>query len=896
MKYHQFISFFEFVDEGIFVFGSDWRLLYSNRAFFELTGYAAPVTPDALLLILHVAEADQDIISSMREAVENGHSFAAEIVGRKQSGDPFWSDFAFRPEHDENGALCFFIGKFRDLSHVKAMENKAQQLERDYRFIFENVQSAITVHGFDAQIRVANPRAIELLGLDLEALQGRSPNDQLFRLFRENGSEMPPEEVPVIRAITERNPVRGVVLGYHRESDHKRLWFVCNAFPVLDEAGMTQEVVLSFSDITPLIESQAQARLFKERFELAARATQDVIFEWDIETGHFWANEAYKTVYGYEPPNYMSLEDLPNISGAKADHRMVQKVTKDAIKSSKQRYLLDYGITRPDGTFGQIAVRAFIVRDAHGNAQKIIGTGTDVGQLSRANYALEQSEARFRLIADSASDVLWDHDFEQNVTWSSPDWPTKLGIDVDPTFAQEFKWLEIVDQLDRQRLRESFQNAIKSTTGSWDIEFKAYRGDGQPIILAVKASILRNAAGRAVRILGNMRNVTAEKRTQEGYTRARALEAVGQLTGGFAHDFNNLLMIIQGNAELLELSNLDDDSAESVSLINEAAASAAKLTRRLLTFAGQTKLDTRRVDMATVIEGTMALLRSGLPATVKLRHSIAEGIWAPIIDANALQQAIVNLAMNSHDAMPSGGEITVTCENHEIATDMLPPTPQLNPGRYVLLAVSDNGEGMARDVLSRAFEPFFTTKDVGKGTGLGLSTVFGFAHQSGGGVTIYSEEGYGTTVNLYLPVQDAAAVPTEHDDPVTERSAKSGLHILVVEDQPQVRSHVVRALRRFGYKVEATEDAASALRVLEHKPDFDLLFTDIVMPGGMNGQALGEAAKQLRPSIKVLYTSGYPAAAFEHLGLKQQSNVNLLHKPYRTVELQEAIDRALRGD
>ena len=718
MDFAAFGEIVEFIDEGVIVFGSDWQLEYSNRAFQALTGYTANDDRDALRRILEMSGTDNAPMAEITDAVQNGSAFAGEIVICPKSGEPFWSHFALRPEHDGNGTLRFFIGKFRDLSQTKAMETKAQQLERDYRFIFDNVQSAITVHGPDAQIRVANPRAIALLGLDHQALAGRSPNDQLFQLFREDGSAMPAEEVPVIRAIAERRPIRGVVLGYHRESDDKRLWFVCNAFPVVDPSGVTQEVVLSFSDITLLVESQAQARLFRERFELAARATQDVIFEWDIGTGAFWANDAYRAVYGYDPPSYMSLEDLPNISGVQADHKLVQAVTRDAIQSNKQRYMLDYGITRPDGTYGQIAVRAFIVRDAHGNAKKIIGTGTDIGQLSRANLALEQSEARFRLIADSASDVLWDHDFEQNVTWSSPDWPTKLGLELDPSYAQDFKWLQIVDHADRERLRSSFQNVLKSNNNSWNIEFTAHRTNGQAIILAVKASILRDPSGRALRILGNMRNVTAERRTQEGYTRARALEAVGQLTGGFAHDFNNLLMIIQGNTELLEMSRLDDDAAECVGLINEASASAALLTRRLLTFAGQTKFDTKRVDVTSLIDGTIALLRSGLPATVTLRHKIAAGIWDPVIDANALQQAIVNLAMNSHDAMPFGGEIVVTCENHEVSCEMVPPLAHLRPGRYVLLAVSDTGEGMPREVLSRAFEPFFTTKDVGKGTGL----------------------------------------------------------------------------------------------------------------------------------------------------------------------------------
>jgi PAS domain S-box-containing protein len=503
---------------------------------------------------------------------------------------------------------------------------------------------------------------------------------------------------------------------------------------------------------------------------------------------------------------------------------------------------------------------------------------------------LSRSEERFRLIADSASDVLWDLDFESDFTWTSPDWSSKLGVNFNSSDSQNFKWVEGVHPSDRQRLIGSFQEAIKSDATAWEAEFKANSVDGQAIDLAVKASILRHPDGRASRMLGTIRNVTQEKRNQEGYTRARALEAVGQLTGGVAHDFNNLLMIILGNVELLEMANLGEEDADTVASIGQAAESAARLTSQLLTFARQAKLHRTRVDVNALVSDTVSLLRAGLPETIRFSQSVASDLWPADVDANSLQQAIVNFAMNANDAMPRGGELIVTCGNLSVDEDMVPANVDLRPGRYVVISVSDTGEGMPPEVLARAFEPFFTTKDVGKGTGLGLSTAYGFAKQSGGGVSIYSEPGRGTTVNLYLPAAEGGASQDDPPEPAIETERPAHLkRILVVEDQPQVRAHVEKTLARLGFAVATAQDAAAALTMLKQGETFDLLFTDIIMPGGMNGQELGEAALQLAPQIKILYTSGYPAAAFEHLGLKEQSSINFLSKPYKALDLQKML-------
>ena len=455
-------------------------------------------------------------------------------------------------------------------------------------------------------------------------------------------------------------------------------------------------------------ETKAAQQLFeeKQRFELAARATQDVIFEWNIETGAYWANEAFGTVYGYPAPSHISLEALEELSAVEADHDLVRRVTLEAIESGRKRYSVDYRFNRSDGSRGRAAVRGFVVRDETGKALRIIGTATDVGQLTDAMHALEASEERFRMIADTVSDVLWDRNFDTDTMWVTPDWPDRLRVAIDPDVTQEQFFSENVEPEDASRVEMSFLEAIKSDAAQWEIQYALVGSDGASIDLAVRAAILRHPNGRVHRMLGNARNVTVEKRQQEGYSRARALEAVGQLTGGVAHDFNNQLMIIQGNAELLEISELDEDQKESVAMINQACSSAADLTQRLLSFSRQSHLETGRINLNKLIANTVALLRAGIPESIKIRCKVPADMWQAKADANALEQAIVNLALNARDAMPRGGDIVISCENRRFSRDTEPFASELEPGDYALVSVTDNGDARVKVLFTSGYPAF----------------------------------------------------------------------------------------------------------------------------------------------------------------------------------------------
>jgi len=376
--------------------------------------------------------------------------------------------------------------------------------------------------------------------------------------------------------------------------------------------------------------------------------------------------------------------------------------------------------------------------------------------------------------------------------------------------------------------------------------------------------------------------------------RAQKMDAIGQLTGGIAHDFNNLLTVIVGSLDCL--SELPERGKERTGLEGVALSAAlrgSELTGRLLAFARQQPLSPQPVNLNARLPAMISMLARALGERVQIRTSLAPDLWIADVDASQVEDALVNLAINARDAMPQGGILTIETRNTSLDADYAATNIEVAPGDYTMLAVSDTGCGMPPDVVERAFEPFFSTKAEGKGTGLGLSMVYGFAKQSKGHVKIYSEVGHGTTVSLYLP-RSASDVPTAREsndnEPRVDRTGHES--ILVIEDDDHVRTISVRHLTELGYRVHATENGAAAIALLEGGEPFDLVFTDVVMPGGKSGYDVADAALVHRPGIKVLLTTGYAGPQNGPVPAKH-ANAPLLRKPFRKQELADAIRKAL---
>jgi len=438
---------------------------------------------------------------------------------------------------------------------------------------------------------------------------------------------------------------------------------------------------------------------------------------------------------------------------------------------------------------------------------------------------------------------------------------------------------------------------IRAAMAQWRpvrAELINYTREGKEYWIEVDIVPIMDPSGSHTHFVSVERDITERRELEARLRQSQRLESVGQLTGGVAHDFNNLLTVILGNADVLVEELQSNPRLEPLArMIGEAAQRGADLTRHLLAFARKQALDPKAVDVGQLVGGMESILRRTLGEHIEIQFPRVEGLWPALVDPAQLESAVLNLCLNARDAMPLQGRLAVETANKTLDADAIGNHPDVVAGDYVMVAVSDTGTGIAPEDLARVFEPFFTTKEQGKGTGLGLAMVYGFARQSGGHVTIYSEIGHGTTVKIYLP--RAAPGPTAATGASEHGNLEGGSEIiLLVEDDELVRQSARGHLTALGYVVIEAQDGYRALAALEAGRPVDLMFTDVVMPV-MSGRQLAERALEIRPGLKVLYTSGYAEDAIVHHG-RLDAGVQFLGKPYRRAELARRVRAALDAE
>jgi PAS domain S-box-containing protein len=592
-------------------------------------------------------------------------------------------------------------------------------------------------------------------------------------------------------------------------------------------------------------------------------------------------------ILGYRP------EDLICRSPAEFVYHSDLESTREQMRSMRQGEHMRNFETRCVHKDGRVVTLAWTGVWLE-NGQQYFFIGRDMTESKKAQQALLESEQMGRGIVATSLDAFvqldetghvrdWNRQAEAIFGWSRAE---AMGQPVESLYlppGYRPRYLELAERMN--------QSDAGEMTGE-RFDFEAVRRDGRKIKMEVSITSLRRRNGLLFNFF--LRDLTQKIATEEQLRHAQKMESVGQLTGGIAHDFNNMLTVITGTIDILAEAVADKPQLAAIAkLISEAADRGAELTGHLLAFARKQPLQPREIDVNTLLVESAKLMWPTLGEQIEIEPMLADDVWPALVDPNQLTSALLNLAINARDAMPNGGKLILETSNVVLDQSFAKTSSDAQPGSYVMIAVSDTGSGIPEAIRERVFEPFFSTKGVGKGSGLGLSMVYGFVKQSGGHIRLYSEEGHGTTVKLYLP--RASKVSTPFDDALPASRIEGGDEtILVVEDDALGRTYVDSQLRSLGYQTLTAANATEALAAADGGATFDLLFTDVIMPGPMNGRQLAEEMSKRRSPLKVLFTSGYAENAMIHQG-RLDPGVLLLTKPYRKLDLAQMVRLAL-GD
>ncbi|MFK4872830.1 PAS domain-containing protein [Novosphingobium sp. ZW T3_23] len=843
----------------------------------------------------------EGLSAAIDDALARGGTYAHHYRVKRRDGTYHWIEANGRVEKDPQDGTVTFPGVLIDIDERHSLMEERDSAMRLLEAFIEAVPGVVYAKDRRGRMMVANRGASELVGRPIVEMIGKTDLETLGNSAEAAGV------MERDAAIMTGGKVVQIEEQISYPDGREAVWLSTKA-PFRDEDGQVVGLIGSSVDITGRRATEAELRETEERYRLAARATNDAVWDWRIADGHVVWNEALERRYGHAYTETGAQWWLDHIHPDDRDR--VDYEIHAAIDGEGTAWTSEYRFRTSDGAYADVLDRGFVLRAEDGRPVRMIGAMQDLTERRVREAAVRESEERARLATEAAAIGTWNLDLRSGeLRWDAR---TKALFGLSPKAAVTYEgtFLNGLHPDDRTATEAAVAAAIAPEgTGQYHIEYRTLGiEDGVERWVAARGRSVFTESGEPLHFIGTVVDITELKRTearlrelnetlearvaaevaersaaQEALRQSQKMEAVGQLTGGIAHDFNNMLAVVIGSLDLLgrRVGEGDPKVRRYIDAATEGAQRAATLTQRLLAFSRQQPLNPDVVDANKLVPGMSELLRHSLGADIRLETVLAPGLWRTHADRNQLENAILNLAVNARDAMPDGGRLTIETQNAE-ERDGFAATGA-PAGNYVLISVSDTGLGMSEEVAAKAFDPFFTTKKVGKGTGLGLSQVYGFVRQSGGHVRICSEPGQGTVIKLYLPrfTGDDREAAVQH--PQELRLGGQQETVLVVDDEAAVRQFSVEALRDLGYRVVEADGGLAALRILDGNPEITLLFTDIVMPD-INGRKLAEEALRRRPDLKILYTSGYTRNAVVHNGVVD-SGVELIGKPFTIEQL-----------
>ena len=810
--------------------------------------------------------------AAVKRVMEEGVGYDLELPFVTAKGRSIWVHTTAAVEL-RDGKPVRVYGTFAD---VTAERERRLQLER----LGEIARRTINlVSMLDAEGRFVwvNEAFERLSGYTANEVLGRYPGEVL------RCAETDPRVVAALDAAIRNGQAIRTEVQNAGKGGQRRWWGDLDLQPIHDANGRLDGFIVVETDVTArkaqaaaLAAATEAADEARTRLLQAVEVLPDALVYYDAEDRLVLCNQRYCDFYPKSAAAMVPgtrFEDILRYGLDRRQYRaaigreeawLQERLAAHRLPESRLEQQLDDGrwlrvLEKATGDGGRISMRM------------------DITELKRA-------EQRLADIIRGARVGTWEWNVQTGEIVINDRWAEIVGRrveDLQPTTIQT--WIDHSHPDDLATSNELLQRHFAGELEFYECEVRMRHADGRWVLVHDRGRVATwTPDGKPEWVSGVHLDVTEQRVMEERLRQSQRLEAIGQLTGGVAHDFNNLLTVIVGNAELMaDRLGADDPLRPLVAMTRTAAERGASLTKSLLAFARRQPLDARPVDVGEVLRGMGEMLRRTLGEQIALRVETAPEPWLARVDAAQLESAVLNLSLNARDAMPDGGQLRIVTENVRLRADEMRGHSEAVPGDYVRLSVEDDGAGIDGATQARVFEPFFTTKGPGKGTGLGLSMVYGYVTQLGGHVVLDSAPGQGTIVCLFLPraVENAAGPPTP--DVATIRG--DGETVLMVEDDPLVRAHVAELLRHLGYRVVTAIDGPDALRKLREESRIDLLFTDVVMPGGMNGRQLAEHALALRPGLPVLLTSGYTADALPDDG--HGDLLPLLKKPYRRDEL-----------